>query len=155
LKVGLRILRDKPLIAAGLVLLVALVSFLVYQQADNYGVNMWLFMGLYVSSILPFYYGIGLMITSVHHSREYRWNLRLHLRAPQFRWGYVVNRLAWAYPYLYLMVAGTNLPFLVWAGLVVWVAGGIILFVLGKSPTAKEVQQHARGLPASRSDGAT
>ena len=63
LKVGLRTLREKPLIAGGLVLLVVLVSLLVYRKADDYGVNMWLFMGLYLSSLIPFYYGIGLMNT--------------------------------------------------------------------------------------------
>ena len=81
---------------------------------------------------------------------EYGWNFRLHLGAPQFRWGYVVNRLAWAYPYLYPMIAGKNLPLLVWVGLVSWVAGGIILFALGKSPTVREVQGYARGLPRDR-----
>lgn len=88
------------------------VHHLWHQATAVYGVNPAVFVGLYLFSFLPFYYGVF---------RILRGAKRRSLNEAAS--GFAVNRFAWALPYLYVLVFGKNLPTLVTVLVLVWVIG--------------------------------
>lgn len=87
------------------------------NYARGHGVNPYVFLVIYILSFIPFYYPI-LKARIIYKNRS---NTKLITR--ELFSGIMINRLAWASPYLYILVFGKNLP--IW--LVALILGYIII----------------------------
>jgi|GEM_PF-1206288 len=84
------------------------------KAVEEYHVKFEVFVGLYVFSFLPFYLGIFL---TVQGTLKNAWLMAVL--------GVLINRLAWALPYLYPLFFGT-LPKKLKIGIWLWTASGVI-----------------------------
>jgi hypothetical protein len=84
------------------------------KAVEEYHVKFEIFIGLYVFSFLPFYLGIFMTVQGTLNNA---WLIAVL--------GVIINRLAWALPYLYPLVYGT-LPRKLKIGIWVWIASGVI-----------------------------
>ena len=106
------------------------------KKASYYQINPSVFIGLYLFSFVPFYFGIYLIllglgikvdsITDLVAKRDFR----IDFNNPLVVWGILINRLAWALPYFYVQFFGKNLKWyyhiLIWA----WVGLSAMNFLL-------------------------
>jgi hypothetical protein len=104
-------------------------------RAEAYGVDARILVALYVASAIPFYAGILLMISgSGLGSLGFRELLSFEYRQLDFSShavvaGLVLNRLAWAMPYLYIELRGRRLRWYFHAGVWFWILSAT-LYVL-------------------------
>lgn len=105
------------------------------KRANYHQINSLIFIGLYIFSFIPFYLGIylillglGIGVDSISDLLN-RNDLKINLNSILVIWGVLINRLAWALPYLYIEFFGKNLKWyyhiLIW----LWVIISIINFV--------------------------
>jgi hypothetical protein len=104
----------------------------VRARAERHGVNPRVLVMLYVLSIVPFYVGIALMlwgsgVTSLSWASVRGFDLgHLELGSRMVVAGLLINRLAWAMPYLYIEMYGTNLKWYVHVGIWAWISAAIV-----------------------------
>ena len=84
------------------------------KAVEEYHVKFEIFIGLYVFSFLPFYLGIFMTVQGTLNNA---WLIAVL--------GVIINRLAWALPYLYPLLYGT-LPKKLQIGIWLWIASGVI-----------------------------
>ena len=93
--------------------------------AKRHNLSPKVFIALYFFSFLPFYLGIALMTLAVKSAAV---NKAFHFK-PLFLIGFIINQLAWALPYLYIVIKGKNINWkisgLVWG----WIIGSIGFFI--------------------------
>ncbi len=108
------------------------------DRAKSHNVNPMTFIIIYLFSFLPYYFGIYLMlrgsgIFSIGLGDLIRFDFsELSFTNSSLIWGLLINRLAWASPYLYIEVVGKNLRWYVHLGIWVWISGSIGYFVYFK-----------------------
>ena len=97
-------------------------------KAEAYGVNPRVLIGLYVFSVIPFYTGIFMMVSgSGIGLLTLRGLLRFNYHDLDFGSrtavaGLLLNRLAWALPYLYVELFGRRLKWYFHAGIWLWIS---------------------------------
>ena len=96
------------------------------DYAVVHGVSPIIFLILYVASI-PLYYFPLLKIRAIYKNRK---NKDVVLRV--LIGAIVLNRFAWALPYLYVLFFGKNLPLFIKVVLLSYMAVGTIYFVIKK-----------------------
>ena len=112
----------RVVVSLELVLLLVLARSHVFKGLDRlnrkaveeYHVKFEIFIGLYVFSFLPFYLGIFMTVQGTLNNA---WLIAVL--------GVIINRLAWALPYLYPLLYGT-LPKKLQIGIWLWIASGVI-----------------------------
>lgn len=98
------------------------------RTAEAHHVNPRVLIGLYAFSVIPFYAGIFLILWgSGIGMLSFRGLLQLKLHDLDFGSraaiaGLIVNRLAWALPYLYIEIFGRNLRWYFHLGIWLWIA---------------------------------
>lgn len=101
------------------------------QKALRYQVNPFVFILLYVVSFIPYYLGVYLMIRG-SGLLSIDWRDLIHFKFSQIDsnnnlvlWGFLVNRLGWTLPYLYIEIKGRGLRWYVHLALVVWLLSSV------------------------------
>jgi len=106
------------------------------KKANYYQINSLIFIGLYVFSFVPFYLGIylilmglGISINSITDLVAKR-DFQIDFSSTLVVWGVLINRLAWALPYLYIQFFGKDLKWYYHALILFWVCLTVINFLL-------------------------
>lgn len=98
------------------------------KAIDIYNVNPYIFLILYLVSVPIYYYGHVAMIKSGYrYYKDKKKTLKTFgvtefLKDKGFIRGLIINRSAWVMPYIYVMVAGRNLPIWVYLLIIAWLA---------------------------------
>jgi len=98
------------------------------QKARTHEVDPRTFVALYVLSAIPFYTGIyfilrGSGVFDIGFRDLLSFDLhRVHLSGSTVALGFLLNRLGWALPYLYVEVRGRNLGWYVHAAVWLWIS---------------------------------
>ncbi len=107
----------------------------LYQQVLKWNVNPIIFICIYLFSFLPFYSGIFLILKGSNIDRitfrEFRHFdfSKISIFNSMTISGLLVNRLAWALPYLYIEIFGSNLPVSIHLAVWIWLILGIGFFI--------------------------
>lgn len=105
------------------------------QRALRHNVNPTIFIVIYIASFLPYYLGIYLVLRGSGILSIGFWDLisfdfsGLTFRNPWIIWGLLINRLAWAIPYLYLEIAGRGLRWYLHCAIWMWISGSLVYFL--------------------------
>lgn len=98
----------------------------LFEKAEWYGVKPQIFIALYLFSFLPFYGGIYLMmkgsgIVSVAFQDLIAFKFKkLPLNNEMLIWGFLINHVGWALPYLYVAIAGKRFKWYTRAAILFW-----------------------------------
>lgn len=95
----------------------------IYYYAESHNVNPIIFITLYIISF-PFYYYPLLRMRKIFKERK-----KVKLIENIVFKSIIINRLAWASPYLYILIFGRGLSMLVTTLLIIYVLLGIVLFL--------------------------
>ncbi len=106
------------------------------EKASYYQISPRVFIGLYFFSFVPFYLGIylillglGIKVDSIIDLVAKR-NFQINFSNSLIIWGALINRLAWALPYLYIQFFGRNLKWYYHALIWLWIGFSVINFIL-------------------------
>lgn len=94
--------------------------------AVDHGVDPMVFIVLYIVSI-PLYYFPILKIKTIYDDRKNKKSVFRVLAG-----AIILNRFAWALPYLYILISGKNLPTTLKVVLLLYMVAGVIFFVVKK-----------------------
>jgi hypothetical protein len=103
-----------------------------HRKAVDHHVNPRVFVALYLGSAVPFYLGIYLMLLgsglfSVSWRNLLSFNLQqVHLSGGTVILGLLINRIAWALPYLYVELRGQGLAWYIHVGVWLWIVLSVI-----------------------------
>lgn len=106
------------------------------QKARQHNVNPVIFISIYLSSLIPYYFGVYLMLKGsgilnmglkdfVHFVPGKNPNFNINL----IFLGFLINRLGWAIPFLYIEFWGKGLRWYIHLGIWVWILLSFVSFI--------------------------
>ncbi len=108
----------------------------IRKKAVIYGVKTKVFVFLYLISFIPYYLGIYLIlkgagVLDISFAQLIQFDLKeIELKGSLIVWGFLINRISWALPYLYIQIKGRKkLPWYIHGLIWLWIILSV-LFVL-------------------------
>ena len=105
------------------------------DKAQKYNVNITVFIVIYIFSLFPYYLGVYLVLRgsgvfSIRFGDLTHFDFSgLSHNNNLIIWGLLINRLAWALPYLYVLLVGKGVRWYIHIGIWIWIGGSIAYFL--------------------------